>query len=118
MSQSPKEEPPSPHQDFANLFNDDDALIIPSPVPDSHSLPPKTEDSSERSQSPPPPPKRKAKESPVGPQLVGDLPKAEAEARATFTEMPVNHYQYGTLGRSREANESMLCDCQYDHGTL
>ena len=33
-----------------------------------------------------------------------------------FVEIPSNHYQYGTLGRSREALESMTCDCQYDPG--
>ncbi|KIK92193.1 hypothetical protein PAXRUDRAFT_830188 [Paxillus rubicundulus Ve08.2h10] len=51
-----------------------------------------------------------------GPQLVGDLPRAEEAARATFIELSGNHYQYGTLGRSREALESMTCDCVYDHG--
>lgn len=51
-----------------------------------------------------------------GPQLIGDLPRAEEEARATFIELPANHYQYNTLGRSREALESMTCDCVYEHG--
>jgi len=51
-----------------------------------------------------------------GPQLIGDLPLAEEEARRTFVELTDNHYQYGTLGRSREALESMTCDCQYEHG--
>jgi hypothetical protein len=51
-----------------------------------------------------------------GPQLIGDLPLAEEEARRTFIELTGNHYQYGTLGRSREALESMTCDCQYEHG--
>jgi histone-lysine N-methyltransferase SETD2 len=51
-----------------------------------------------------------------GPQLIGDLPCAEAEAQRTFMELPGNQYQYGTLGRSREALESMTCDCQYEHG--
>ncbi|TFK48255.1 hypothetical protein OE88DRAFT_1762721 [Heliocybe sulcata] len=53
---------------------------------------------------------------PQGPQLIGDLPVAEEQARATFEEIPDNHYQYNTLGRSREALESMTCDCQYEHG--
>ena len=52
----------------------------------------------------------------IGPQLIGDLPRAEAAALATFVEIPDNHYQYGTLGRSREEGESMTCDCQYEHG--
>lgn len=51
-----------------------------------------------------------------GPQLIGDLPRAEEEALRTFEELNGNHYQYGTLGRSREALESMTCDCQYEHG--
>lgn len=51
-----------------------------------------------------------------GPQLIGELPRAEKEALSTFVELPGNHYQYGTLGRSREALESMTCDCQYEHG--
>lgn len=51
-----------------------------------------------------------------GPQLIGDLPVARAAALATFEELSANHYQYGTLGRSREALEGMICDCQYQHG--
>ncbi|KAG1732683.1 uncharacterized protein EDB91DRAFT_1302092 [Suillus paluster] len=72
---------------------------------------------------PSPPLKRESSESavnvkpkPAGPQLIGDLPRAEAAAHATFVEIPDNHYQYGTLGRSREEGESMTCDCQYEHG--
>lgn len=51
-----------------------------------------------------------------GPQLIGDLPVAQEEALSTFVELQGNHYQYNTLGRSREALESMTCDCQYEHG--
>ena len=51
-----------------------------------------------------------------GPQLIGDLPRADVEELRTFVELTGNHYQYGTLGRSREALESMTCDCQYEHG--
>ncbi|PCH43100.1 SET domain-containing protein [Wolfiporia cocos MD-104 SS10] len=50
------------------------------------------------------------------PQLIGHLPRAEEAAQRTFIEIPENHYQYSTLGRSREALESMTCDCQYEHG--
>lgn len=50
------------------------------------------------------------------PQLIGDLPRAEEAALKSFVEIEGNHYQYGTLGRSREALESMTCDCQYEHG--
>lgn len=49
-------------------------------------------------------------------QLIGHLPRAEEDAMKTFTEIPANHYQYSTLGKSREALESMTCDCQYEHG--
>jgi hypothetical protein len=52
----------------------------------------------------------------AGPQLIGDLPVATAAAMDTFEELAQNHYQYGTLGRSREALEGMNCDCQYEHG--
>ena len=58
--------------------------------------------------------KSKPPKAPV--QLIGHLPRAEEEAMKTFVEIPENHYQYGTLGKSREALESMTCDCQYDHG--
>lgn len=51
-----------------------------------------------------------------GPQLIGHLPRAETEALKTFVEIEANHYQYGTLGRSREALKSMTCDCQFDDG--
>ncbi|CCM05915.1 uncharacterized protein FIBRA_08153 [Fibroporia radiculosa] len=50
------------------------------------------------------------------PQLIRHLPRAEPQALLTFEEIPQNHYQYGTLGRSRESLESMTCDCQYDPG--
>lgn len=50
------------------------------------------------------------------PQLIGHLPRAEEDALRTFTEIPENHYQYNTLGRSREELESMTCDCQYELG--
>ena len=46
-----------------------------------------------------------------GPQLIGDLPISTEEAMKTFVEIQENHYQYSTLGRSREALESMTCEC-------
>ena len=58
--------------------------------------------------------KGKAPKAPV--QLIGHLPRAEEDAMKTFTEIPANPYQYGTLGKSREAYEGMTCDCQYEHG--
>ncbi|KAH0833915.1 hypothetical protein J3R83DRAFT_11100 [Lanmaoa asiatica] len=89
--------------------------------------PPPETPSVETEPSPPPLLKREKSESNTpapangrpkraGPQLIGDLPRAEEEARATFIELPGNHYQYNTLGRSREALESMTCDCVYEHG--
>ncbi|KAI1789708.1 hypothetical protein LXA43DRAFT_892413 [Ganoderma leucocontextum] len=62
------------------------------------------------------PAKSKSKQGKAPVQLIGHLPRAEEEALTTFTEIPDNHYQYGTLGKSREALESMTCDCQYEHG--
>jgi len=49
-------------------------------------------------------------------QLIGNLPVARQEALASFNEIIENNYQYKTLGRSREALESMTCDCIYEDG--
>ncbi|KAH9894001.1 hypothetical protein C8Q73DRAFT_498617 [Cubamyces lactineus] len=68
------------------------------------------------SATPPVSSKSKSKPPKAPVQLIGHLPRAEEEAMKTFVEIPENHYQYGTLGKSREALESMTCDCQYDHG--
>jgi hypothetical protein len=46
-----------------------------------------------------------------GRQLIGNLPIAREEAIRTFIEIQENQYQYSTLGRSREALESMTCEC-------
>jgi hypothetical protein len=46
-----------------------------------------------------------------GPQLIENLPVAREEAMRTFIEVQENQYQYSTLGRSREALESMTCEC-------
>ena len=64
----------------------------------------------------PAPAKSKGKPSKAPVQLIGHLPRAEEDAMKTFTEIPGNAYQYNTLGRSREALESMTCDCQYEPG--
>ena len=85
--------------------------------PDAHSPRCAESSTSERtSTTPPAGPKTKSKPAKAPPQLIGDLPRAEEAAMKTFVEIPANHYQYGTLGRSREALESMTCDCQYEHG--
>ncbi|KAL0952486.1 hypothetical protein HGRIS_006750 [Hohenbuehelia grisea] len=78
----------------------------PSPSPAIENVSPTKASSSSKS--------KKAKK--PEPQLIGHLPIARDAAMATFTEIPANHYQYGTLGRSREALESMTCECTYDHG--
>ncbi|KAI0790974.1 hypothetical protein C8Q75DRAFT_716161 [Abortiporus biennis] len=67
-----------------------------------------------RTSSTPPTQSKKSKK--FEPQLIRDLPRAEEDALRTFEEIPGNHYQYNTLGRSREALEGMTCDCQYEHG--
>ncbi|RPD63290.1 hypothetical protein L226DRAFT_533149 [Lentinus tigrinus ALCF2SS1-7] len=64
----------------------------------------------------PAPSKSKGKRPKPPVQLIGHLPRAEEDAMKTFTEIPGNAYQYNTLGRSREALESMTCDCQYEPG--
>ncbi|KAH9954870.1 hypothetical protein BC827DRAFT_1365398 [Russula dissimulans] len=46
-----------------------------------------------------------------GRQLIGHLPIATEEAMRTFIQLQENQYQYSTLGRSREALESMTCEC-------
>lgn len=50
--------------------------------------------------------------------LIGDLPRAEEAALKTFEALVDNHYQYSTLGRSREVLEGMACDCQFVPGQL
>ena len=57
---------------------------------------------------------RMTRASPV--QLIGDLPVARQEALASFNEIVENSNQHKTLGRSREALESMTCDCVYEYG--
>lgn len=83
-------------------------------VKPSPSVSPK--DTPRTSTTPPAAPKSKARPAALEAQLIGHLPRAEEAAMQTFTEIPGNHYQYSTLGRSREAGESMTCDCQYEHG--
>ncbi|KAF9228124.1 hypothetical protein BS17DRAFT_745368 [Gyrodon lividus] len=121
--------PPSPTQDIKQ--EQEQALEDLEPKPEDFEdvqVPPETP-SVKAEPSPPPQLKRETSESSTsapplanvkpkrtGPQLIGELPRAEKAARETFTELSGNHYQYNTLGRSREALESMTCDCVYDHG--
>ena len=90
----------------------DDVKDEPESEDDESSLSMSPESSTSRSNSPRPAPKEKK-----GPQLIGHLPRAERDAMKTFTQLPDNFYQYQTLGRSREALESMTCDCSFTPGT-
>lgn len=95
----------------------DDYPPSPSSSPDEQlSLSPEGGDSRRTSTTPPVGSKSKSKSGKKEPQLIGYLPRAEPAALKTFIEIPENHYQYQSLGRSREAGESMTCDCQYEHG--
>lgn len=95
----------------------DDYPPSPSSSPDEKtSLSPEGGDSRRTSTTPPAGSKSKSKPAKKEPQLIGHLPRAEDNAHKTFVEIPENHYQYQSLGRSREAGESMTCDCQYEHG--
>ena len=69
--------------------------------------------SSSKTKSETPAPSGKPKQ---GPTLISDLPRAEEAAMKTFEVLVNNHYQYSTLGRSREVLEGMACDCQYVPG--
>jgi hypothetical protein len=72
---------------------------------------PSTSTSSPKPESTPPTPRKPLKK---GPQLIGDLSVGREEAMRTFVEIQENQYQYSTLGRSREALESMTCECPLD----
>ena len=80
-------------------------------VNDKESTPPST--TKAKSETPAPSPTKQTK---AGPQLIGHLPRAEEAALKVFERLDANHYQYSTLGRSREVMESMTCDCQYVPG--
>jgi hypothetical protein len=106
---------PDPHDDV-EMENDDELpqKMAFSPKTED-SLPTKTEQSRSTSASASPKPESitpsSRKPPKKGPQLIGDLPIAREEALKTFIEIQENHYQYSTLGRSREALESMTCEC-------
>lgn len=50
-----------------------------------------------------------------GPQLVPHFPKAEAEALATFEEIPDCVYQASKMGRTR-AQDDPTCECSLEYG--
>lgn len=91
---------------------EEDVPMPMSAIEDSKPTPPPPSGSGSTTPALPPPtaPKR------TGPQLIPELPIATDAALATFTQLQDNHYQYQTLGRSREAEEGMMCDCHYVHG--
>ncbi|WFD27620.1 [histone H3]-lysine(4) N-trimethyltransferase [Malassezia nana] len=62
----------------------------------------------ERSVSPP-------KRSRTTPQLIFDLPKADAAALATFEELTDCVYQTSRMGRTK-GQDDPLCECSLDHG--
>jgi histone-lysine N-methyltransferase SETD2 len=72
---------------------------------------PSTSTSSSTSPKPESTPPAQRKPLKKGRQLIGNLPVAREEAMRTFIEIQENQYQYSTLGRSREALESMTCEC-------
>ena len=114
VSPVPQDDETSVTQDLSSSVKRDSSSGSTSPkeggmqTPASRSTPPPAY--TKRTKPPKPPT--------TGCQLIGHLQKAEEAARATFIEIPDNIYQYSTLGRSREALESMTCDCQYEHGTF
>ncbi|KAG8989647.1 histone methyltransferase set2 [Tulasnella sp. 427] len=48
------------------------------------------------------------------PILIGDLPRAEREARKAFTEIQNNTYENKSLGKQRQAEDAFACDCTFD----
>ncbi|KAG6868781.1 hypothetical protein C0993_010708 [Termitomyces sp. T159_Od127] len=116
LKEEPKaEDEPSPSLSptLNDEFSPQKFKLSPSPTPPSST----TNGTASMSSTPPPlniPPSKKSQ---IVVQLIGDLPIARKAALATFNEIEANSYQYKTLGRSREALESMTCDCIFDVAT-
>ena len=109
--------PPTPS------LTDEGSSVKPSPSPaptlegkPSRNGSPSKKPSRQSSSATPGPTSKASGKAKAGPQLIGHLPRAEKAAMETFTELRGNHYQYSTLGRSREALESMTCDCVFVPG--
>ncbi|KZV82202.1 hypothetical protein EXIGLDRAFT_843951 [Exidia glandulosa HHB12029] len=66
--------------------------------------------------SPPPTSGKKEKALPPPPQLISDLPRAEGDALRTFVELRSCTYQNANIGRSRNVEEGMACDCTFVAG--
>lgn len=97
-----EEEDPIPQNMDRSPFPEDP---LPTKFEPSTSTSPST---SPKPESTPPTPRKPLKK---GPQLIAHLQIATEEAMRTFIEIRENQYQYSTLGRSREALESMECEC-------
>ncbi|KAG5644281.1 hypothetical protein DXG03_008766 [Asterophora parasitica] len=111
------EHEPWPSQSQSPTLNDEltPTKLKRSPTP---TPPPSTTNGTESMSSTPPPiptPTTGSKKSQASAvQLIGDLPIAREDALATFNEIEQNNYQFKSLGRSREALESMTCDCTFN----
>ncbi|KAH7099401.1 histone methyltransferase [Auriculariales sp. MPI-PUGE-AT-0066] len=59
-------------------------------------------------------PKKGKKKEDLPVQLIGHLPRAEADALRVFVELRQCEYQNGKIGRSRNVEEGFACECKYD----
>lgn len=107
---------PSSNMDDIPPLKTDKMSATPSPPPSFTMNGTESKSSTPASLPPPTPSTSSRKRPPVVHQLIDHLPVARIEALSTFIEMGDNWYQYKSLGRSRELNESMTCDCTYEHG--
>ncbi|KAG6879645.1 hypothetical protein C0992_000280 [Termitomyces sp. T32_za158] len=116
LKEEPKrEDEPSPS--LSPTLNDEFSPQKFKLSPSSTPPPSTTNETASMSSTPPPSNIPTSKKSQIVAQLIGDLPIAREAALATFNEIEANSYQYKTLGRSREALESMTCDCVFDAAT-
>lgn len=91
----------------------------PEPEERADSAPSPADDSKSPSSSPAPAPQpagKKEKAPPPPAQLIGDLPRAEGDALREFVELKYCTYQNAQIGRSRNVEEGMACECTYLHG--
>ncbi|KAF9078295.1 hypothetical protein BDP27DRAFT_1565 [Rhodocollybia butyracea] len=102
MDYLPKSEPGSPATQ---------SMTFPSPSTADRKL---ASGSSSPVPTPSPEPTPNSSKKTAATQFIGHLPVAREEALKTFIEIPDNWYQYKTLGRVKELEESMICDCTFD----
>ena len=48
------------------------------------------------------------------PILIGDLPSADVDARKVFAEIQNNTYENKSLGKQKQAEDPLPCDCNAD----